>query len=273
MKLYELTQRTKIHEAIADCMKRKIQLTENVFRAGSDAYYETFRVARDMLAKGQLVVDDNMREMLEQTDIGEFHTMKNGTKLALDCPMAEDDTDYPQVGIRNTDKENVREILKKHPQETKQMQDAQDIGAVYGSNLYNELMEYYADEMPYGTQKARDGDPIQWINDELDDLGFLDELIEAEYKGKDVELNKPKRGGPKKYYVYVKNPKTGNVKKINFGDAGGLTAKINDPDAVRSFVARHDCKNKNDKTKAGYWACRLPRYGKSLGLKGGGAWW
>ena len=94
-----------------------------------------------------------------------------------------------------------------------------------------------------------------------------------EYKGKDVQLNKPKRGGPKKYYVYVKNPKTGNVKKINFGDAGGLTAKINDPDAVRSFVARHDCKNKNDKTKAGYWACRLPRYGKSLGLKGGGAWW
>lgn len=100
-----------------------------------------------------------------------------------------------------------------------------------------------------------------------------DEIDEAEYQGKSVELNKPKRGGTKKYYVYVKNPSTGKIKKINFGDAGGLTAKINDPEAKRSFVARHKCKQKNDKTKAGYWACRLPRYAKSLGLKGGGAWW
>ena len=190
MKLHELTTPNKIQEAIADCLQRKIQLTENVFRSGSDAYFETFRVAREMLAKGQLVIDDNMREMLEQTDIGEFYTMKDGTLLPLDCPMVEEE-------------------------------------------------------------------PVD----------------EAEYQGKDVELNKPKRGGSKKYYVYVKNPKTGKVKKINFGDAGGLTAKINDPAAKRSFVARHKCKQKNDKTKAGYWACRLPRYAKSLGLKGGGAWW
>jgi len=100
-----------------------------------------------------------------------------------------------------------------------------------------------------------------------------EELDEAEYQGKKVDLNKPKRGGSKKYYVYVKDPKTGNVKKVSFGDTTGLTAKINDPEAVKSFVARHKCKEKNDKTKAGYWACRLPRYAKSLGLKGGGTWW
>jgi hypothetical protein len=86
------------------------------------------------------------------------------------------------------------------------------------------------------------------------------------------ELNKPKRsGGPSKYVVYVKNPKTGNVMKINFGDAkGGLTSKINDREAARNFASRHNCDTKNDKTKAGYWACRLPKYAKSLGLKGGG---
>jgi hypothetical protein len=93
-------------------------------------------------------------------------------------------------------------------------------------------------------------------------------LPEAEYQGKDVELNKPKRGGSKKYYVYVKNPKTGKVKKISFGDPG-LKTKSGNKGRAKSFAARHNCEKKNDKTKAGYWACRLPRYG----LVKGGKWW
>lgn len=94
------------------------------------------------------------------------------------------------------------------------------------------------------------------------------ELNEAEYKGKEVELSKPKRGGPKKFYVYVKDPKTKNVKKVNFGAEGGgqsLAVKFKDPGARASFAARHDCANKKDKTTPGYWSCRIPRYWKSLG--------
>lgn len=104
---------------------------------------------------------------------------------------------------------------------------------------------------------------------------IMEELTEAEYNGKDVELNKPKRGGSKKYYVYVKDPKTGNVKKVSFGDTGGLKAKINDPEARKSFAARHQCDTKKDKTKPGYWACRLPYFAKSLGLsdKNRSIWW
>ena len=88
----------------------------------------------------------------------------------------------------------------------------------------------------------------------------------------EVELNKPKRSsGPKKYVVYVKDPKTGNIKKINFGDVkGGLTAKINDPKAAKNFASRHNCDTKTDKLTPGYWACRLPKYAKELGLSGGG---
>lgn len=91
------------------------------------------------------------------------------------------------------------------------------------------------------------------------------ELDEAEYRGKDVALNKPKRGGPKKFYVYVKNPKSGNIKKVNFGDSGNLSVKINQPGARSSFAARHQCDKKKDKTKPGYWACNIGRYWKSLG--------
>jgi len=96
------------------------------------------------------------------------------------------------------------------------------------------------------------------------------DVSEAEYNGKDVKLNKPMRssGGGKKYKVYVKNPKTGRVKKISFGDAG-LKTKSGNKKRAKSFAARHNCEKKNDKMKAGYWACRLPRYG----LVKGGKWW
>jgi hypothetical protein len=96
-------------------------------------------------------------------------------------------------------------------------------------------------------------------------------MIELE---EEPELNSPKRSsGDKKYVVYVRNPDTGNIKKIEFGDEkGGLTAKINDREAAKNFASRHNCDTKTDKMSAGYWACRLPKYAKGLGLKGGGSY-
>ena len=93
----------------------------------------------------------------------------------------------------------------------------------------------------------------------------LDHIIEE--PDKDVELNKPKAGGDKKYYVYVRDPQTKNIKKVQWGDTSGLKVKLNDPAARKSFAARHKCDQANDKTTASYWACRMPRFGKSLGLK------
>ena len=46
----------------------------------------------------------------------------------------------------------------------------------YGSQCYDELMDYFADEMPYGVMKARDGMPDEWIIDRLIDLGIDKEL-------------------------------------------------------------------------------------------------
>jgi hypothetical protein len=79
--------------------------------------------------------------------------------------------------------------------------------------------------------------------------------------------------GGKAYKVYVKDPKTKKIKTVRFG-SGGLRAKINDKKARNAFAKRHNCAQKKDKTKAGYWSCRLPRYAKLLGLKSnfGGFW-
>ena len=84
-------------------------------------------------------------------------------------------------------------------------------------------------------------------------------------KKKDPPLGKPKRGGSKAYYVYVRDPKTKNIKKVSFG-SGGLRAKIKDPKARSAFAARHKCSQKKDRTKASYWSCNLPRYAPALGL-------
>ena len=97
---------------------------------------------------------------------------------------------------------------------------------------------------------------------------YVDKFVLKEAKKKkkkDPPIGKPKRGGPKAYYVYVRDPKTKRIKKITFG-SGGLKAKIRNPKARKAFAARHRCKTATDRTTARYWSCRLPRYAKLLGL-------
>jgi hypothetical protein len=126
-----------------------------------------------------------------------------------------------------------------------------------------------------GQVKLEDGD-LELLQTNLGEWSLyegqyvpLDAPMLDESNDDDVELGKPKRGGPKKFYVYVKSD-NGNVKKVTFGDTTGLTAKINDPEARKNFAARHNCSQQKDRTTAAYWSCNLPRYAKQLGLSGGG---
>lgn len=90
---------------------------------------------------------------------------------------------------------------------------------------------------------------VMWFNE--------DALDEAEYQGRKVPLGKPVRSssGPKKFHVYVKDPKTKNVKKVNFGDPN-MEIKRDSPARKRSFRARHNCDNPGPRTKARFWSCR-----------------
>lgn len=155
----------------------------------------------------------------------------------------------------------------------------------YFFNLINEVRELYlSDEIELNEEE------VELIETEIGKTATLQDgtevyldiplseefLNEAEYNGKKVELGKPRRntGGGKKYVVYVKNPSTGRVKKISFGDVhGGLTAKVSNPKARKSFAARHQCDKKKDRMKAGYWACRLNRFGHLWGGKTYPGYW
>ena len=85
-------------------------------------------------------------------------------------------------------------------------------------------------------------------------LGVSGALLEAEYQGRKVQLNKPMQGDVAKSKVYVKNKK-GNVIKVNFGDKN-MRIKKSNPKRRKSFRARHRCDTAKDKTTARYWSCR-----------------
>ena len=152
-------------------------------------------------------------------------------------------------------------------------------------NLINEVRElFYVGELSLNEEEVElietnIGEKVTLSNGQevYLDIPLSEEFInEAEYNGKKVEIGKPRRntGGGKKYVVYVKNPSTGRVKKISFGDVhGGLTAKVSNPKARKSFAARHQCDKKKDRMKAGYWACRLNRFGHLWGGKTYPGYW
>jgi len=186
-----LAPKAILSEGLKYHMDNARPLTEHVYRAGSENYFNLWAEARALYARNIIEVQGDDLEVLTETDLGHFGII-DGKKVPLDFPI----------------ELTIDEAKKKAKKNTK-------------------------------------------------------------------KLNKPMRdsSGGKAYKVYVKDPKTKKVKTVRFG-SGGLRAKINDKKARNAFAARHKCSQKKDKTKAGYWSCRLPRYAKLLGLKSnfGGFW-
>ena len=99
-----------------------------------------------------------------------------------------------------------------------------------------------------------------------------EEIDEAEYRGRKVDLNKPFRtpGGPRKFSVYTKN-ESGNVIKLGFGQPG-MRVNNNDPKKARSFQKRMRCHSPGPRWKAKWWSCNVARYRKLLGIKSSNPW-
>jgi hypothetical protein len=210
-------------------INNKLSLCENVYRYSSHSFIQLFKEAREAVKTGDIQVFGLDKILLEETDIGEYGEYE-GEQVPLDLPMVE-------------------------------------IGDVVKCKKCNHYWEREPGDKRSGLchKCGYDSNLKSYDIEALEDWRRLQE---AEYKGKKVSLNKPKRGGPKKFYVYVKNPKTGKVKKVNFGAVDGgqnLSVKISDPKRRKAFSDRHNCPTKKDKTKPGYWACRVNRYWKQLG--------
>ena len=227
-------------------LKNNIPLIDSIFRYGSKAHFNLINEIRGLHTEGkiELSIDD---KMLLETDLGNFG-MYEGEEVPLDMPMVE--PEWPDE-VSSIYGEYVFKLDKVMPDRAKyKVIDTKTGEEEIGGRVYNtpDQLQNAADNLikPRGATQST-------------------QLGEAEFKGKEVPLNKPKRGGSKAYYVYVKDPKTKKVKKVSFG-SGGLRAKIKNKQARNAFAKRHKCSTKKDRTKAGYWSCNLPRYASMLGL-------
>ena len=141
----------------------------------------------------------------------------------------------------------------------------------YANRLANYMFEQgYEDfDIDISADELEESDEITYDDDDdfFEEYGVMwynedDVIDEAEYQGRKVKLGKPMQGDVKKFKVYVKDPKTGNTKKVNFGHGGSsvkgkaMKIKKNNPARRRSFRARHNCDNPGPRTKARYWSCR-----------------
>jgi len=141
-------------------------------------------------------------------------------------------------------------------------------------SLYNQGIYVPIDEVE--REWLHESDVGEWalyegVKVPLDFPMLYEPLSEAKYKGKNVELNKPKRGSGGRAYVYVRDPQSGNVRKVSFGSS--MPDAMGDSPAARkrrkSFGDRHNCADKKDKTQAGYWSCRATKFfGRSIP-----GWW
>jgi len=238
IKLKEILTEAEVSRELWYHINNNISLEECVFRYGSPKYFTLMNEARLLACEENIEFEPRTKALLE-TDLGKFGTYK-GEEVALDFPM-------------------INEEKKLTYNDFVQM-------------VRNDMMAGAApDEKPSDKQVASRAKSL--YNDYLQGAS-VDDLFEAKKKKKDPPIGKPKRGGSKAYYVYVRDPKTKRIKKVSFG-SGGLRAKINNPKARKAFAARHKCSTKTDRTKASYWSCRLPRYAKQLGIAAsnpGGFW-
>jgi len=307
-----LAPRDILSEGLKHHMDANKPLTEHLYRAGSDSYFNLWAEARSLYSRNILeITHEDDLAVLTETDLGHYG-MFEGKKVPLDFPIEineiEDENFVKGIELlRSTlskeggaagleplvkalsglgfSKDEVVDLIKKNTN-IKQHRDGDYILLPLEEDkklTYNNFVQMVRDDMMAGAS------PDEYPSDEQVKKrakayynyylqgASVDSLFEAKKKAKKntKKLNKPMRdsSGGKAYKVYVKDPKTKKIKTVRFG-SGGLRAKINDKKARNAFAKRHKCSTKKDKTKAGYWSCRLPRYAKLLGLKSnfGGFW-
>ena len=92
--------------------------------------------------------------------------------------IKETDIMDPQTKKMIPEKDYVKKyVMSKHPEATKKLLQSEDLMDIYDTELYMDLFDYFSEEMPYGTQKARDGDPVEYMQDKLDMMGMFESEV------------------------------------------------------------------------------------------------
>ena len=293
-----------LSEGLKYHMDNNRPLTEHLYRAGSQNYFNLWAEARSLYSRQILeITNEDDLAILNETDLGHFGTIYEieiGDKVKASkeygglsgevvdvkgsfivVKTKEGTQSYHESDLQVLNKEGIKVpldfIMEDEYLDLNEGTFESDEIAIYDdpngdageTKIYKRGTGYYGvndsfdfeakDKAELEAKLKRWGYTLQ--------AGSLNEAKKKSQK-KDPPIGKPMRdtSGGKAYKVYVRDPKTKRIKTVRFG-SGGLRAKINDSKARSAFAKRHKCSTRNDRTKASYWSCRLPRYAKLLGLK------
>jgi hypothetical protein len=303
-----LSRKPLLSEHLQYHVDNKKPLTENTFRYGSPAFLDLWKEARKLYSRNLLEVSGLDKDIIVETNLGEYGIYEGQeVPLDLPMIEEELDESVvaataAAIAARSASSSSNNALSTLTPDQLlllAVMVGVPSLAAiVYNSGLVDKVKNWINNYKLNGVIKRLREDPevIEFIKSKKPGIqNFLKSKLtdkeqkylkriswnkitkgeikegqvnEAEYQGKKVQLNKPKRGGSKKFYVYVMNPKTKKVKKVSFGAAGGgqnLAVKIRDPKARRAFASRQNCDKKKNRLTPGYWSCNIGRYWKSLG--------
>jgi hypothetical protein len=244
----------------------KKPLYETTLPYGSKEYLDLWVEARYLYSRGALNVEGIDKEKITETDLGEYGIFE-GQLVPLDMPMLE------EVLLTENNIAELDKIKKEVEALMPRLSWIDDVNvSSYSGDLYIDLdyeldpqevkqLSQLASKYNMTLMRKSSGKNASLVKRRVPPKNEDEELNEAEYQGRKVQLGKPMQGDVKKFKVYVKNDK-GKVVKVNFG-FGGTSAKgkrmvIKDKNPKRraAFRARHNCKNPGPRWKARYWSCK-----------------
>ena len=282
-----LIEQVLFSEGLRYHVENSIPLYDCIYRPGSKGFFSLISESRKMYNNGLLKVDEDELDMLN-SDLGEF-ALYEGREVALDFPISlEADYELQQRHLNEGLFGYISGMfMGPEYRKEKQFLDFYSIPVTNPKARRDYLKMLFDDPrqqktwLDYYNQVWKPQHVKKLLKQRLErqNLDQLDERKKRRkrrkkrkkkskakksgsyYKGRKVKLNKPQRnsGSGGKFVVYVRNQKTGNIKRITFG-ARGMTTGLRNPARRKSFAARHRCARKKDKLASGYWACRIGRY-------------
>ena len=299
--------KTILSEGLKHHIDNNKPLTEHLYRAGSNAYFNLIAEARSLYSRGilEFTHEDDLG-LLTETDLGHFG-MYEGKQVPLDFPMElnegydaydeiaqlEFEMDYDQLGPN--EQEWVRDEYDNQPSGRYLNEDDQ-------LDILNRILDTLKAQQKGDENRENDLEDLDVSIDQLTgvisgkdpaavqfDQSLFGRFASTNKKEKEKikeaitniidEKKKAKKKDNRPIGKPMRSSSGGKAYKVYVRDpktkkiktvrfgSGGLRAKINDSKARKAFAARHKCSQKKDRTKASYWSCRLPRYAKLLGLK------
>jgi hypothetical protein len=244
----------------------KKPLYETTLPYGSKEYLDLWVEARYLYSRGALNVEGIDKEKITETDLGEYGIFE-GQLVPLDLPMPE------EVLLTENNIAELDKIKKEVEALMPSLSWIDDVNvSSYSGDLYIDLdykldpqevkqLSQLASKYNMTLMRKSSGKNASLVKRRVPPKNEDEELNEAEYQGRKVQLGKPMQGDVKKFKVYVKNDK-GKVVKVNFGFGGTsakgkrMSIKVKNPKRRAAFRARHNCKNPGPRWKARYWSCK-----------------